>query len=191
MAKLYVGLVHYPIYNKRMDVIASAVTNFDIHDISRTCRTYDVARYYLIHPLDVQRDIIQKIIGYWQKGYGRTYNPDRSDALDRVCWQPDIEAAAQDIEQQCGQRPYIVTTDARIYPNTVSYGFMRQQLQEGERPVLLLLGTGFGIEAETMKSFDYILEPIYGACDYNHLCVRSAAAIILDRLAGEAWWEKQ
>ncbi len=191
MAKLYVGLVHYPIYNKRMDVIASAVTNFDIHDISRTCRTYDVARYYLIHPLEVQRDIIQKIIGYWQEGYGRVYNPDRSDALDRVCWRPDIEAAALDIAQQCGQRPYIVTTDARIYPNTVSYGFMRKQLQEGDRPVLLLLGTGFGIEAETMKKFDYILEPIYGACDYNHLCVRSAAAIILDRLAGEAWWEKQ
>lgn len=191
MAKLYVALVHYPIYNKRMDVIASAVTNFDIHDISRTCRTYDVARYYLIHPLEVQRDIIQKIIGYWQEGYGRVYNPDRSDALDRVCWRPDIEAAALDIAQQCGQRPYIVTTDARIYPNTVSYGFMRKQLQEGDRPVLLLLGTGFGIEAETMKKFDYILEPIYGACDYNHLCVRSAAAIILDRLAGEAWWEKQ
>ena len=191
MAKLYVGLVHYPIYNKRMDVIASAVTNFDIHDISRTCRTYDVARYFLIHPLDIQRDIIKKIIGYWQEGYGRTYNPDRSDALDRVCWQPDIEAAASQIEAACGQRPYIVTTDARIYPNTVSYGFMRRQLQEGDRPVLLLLGTGFGIEAETMKKFDYILEPIYGPCDYNHLCVRSAAAIILDRLAGEAWWEKQ
>lgn len=39
MADLYVGLVHYPIYNKRMNVIAGAVTNFDIHDISRTCRT--------------------------------------------------------------------------------------------------------------------------------------------------------
>ena len=36
MADLYVGLVHYPIYNKRMNVIAGAVTNFDIHDISRT-----------------------------------------------------------------------------------------------------------------------------------------------------------
>ena len=35
MADLYVGLVHYPIYNKRMNVIAGAVTNFDIHDISR------------------------------------------------------------------------------------------------------------------------------------------------------------
>lgn len=191
MADLYVGLVHYPIYNKRMHIIASAVTNFDIHDISRTCRTYDVRRYYIIHPLDVQRDIIKKIIGYWQEGYGRTYNPDRSNALDIVCWQADIEAAAQDIEAQCGKRPYIVTTDARIYPNTVSYGFMRKQLKEGDRPILLLLGTGFGIEAETMSKFDYILEPIYGACDYNHLCVRSAAAIILDRLAGEAWWEKE
>ena len=190
MAELYVGLVHYPIYNKRMHVIASAVTNFDIHDISRTCRTYDVKRYYIIHPLDVQRDIIKKIIGYWQDGYGRTYNPDRSNALDIVCWQADIEAAAQDIEAQTGKRPYIVTTDARIYPNTVSYGFMRKQLKEGDRPILLLFGTGFGIEAETMSKFDYILEPIYGACDYNHLCVRSAAAIILDRLAGEAWWEK-
>ena len=190
MADLFVGLVHYPIYNKRMHVIASAVTNFDIHDISRTCRTYDVRRYYIIHPLDVQRDIIKKIIGYWQEGYGRTYNPDRSNALDIVCWQADIEAAAQDIEAQTGKRPYIVTTDARIYPNTVSYGFMRKQLKEGDRPILLLFGTGFGIEAETMSKFDYILEPIYGACDYNHLCVRSAAAIILDRLAGESWWEK-
>ena len=191
MAELYLGLVHYPIYNKRMHVIASAVTNFDIHDISRTCRTYDVKRYYIIHPLDVQRDIIKKIIGYWQDGYGRTYNPDRSNALDIVCWQADIEAAAQDIEAQTGKRPYIVTTDARIYPNTVSYGFMRKQLKEGDRPILLLFGTGFGIEAETMSKFDYILEPIYGSCDYNHLCVRSAAAIILDRLAGESWWEKE
>ena len=136
-------------------------------------------------------NIIKKIIGYWQDGYGRTYNPDRSNALDIVCWQADIEAAAQDIEAQTGKRPYIVTTDARIYPNTVSYSFMRKQLKEGDRPILLLFGTGFGIEAETMSKFDYILEPIYGSCDYNHLCVRSAAAIILDRLAGESWWEKE
>lgn len=189
MSNLFVGLVHYPIYNKRMHVIASAVTNFDLHDISRSCRTYDVKKYYIIHPLDVQRQIIEKIIGYWQKGYGRVYNPDRSDALDRVCWQRDIEAAVKDIETICGKKPYVVTTDARTYPNTVSYLQMRQILQSDERPVLLLLGTGFGIEAETMKKFDYILEPIYGCQEYNHLCVRSAAAIILDRLAGEAWWE--
>lgn len=191
MADLYIGLVHYPIYNKRMNIIAGAVTNFDIHDISRTCRTYDVKRYYIIHPLDVQKEIISKILNYWQEGYGKVYNPDRADALARVSWQKDIETAALDVEAQTGKKPYIVTTDARIYPNTVSYTFMRKQLQEGDRPILLLFGTGFGIETETMKSFDYILEPVYGPCDYNHLCVRSAAAIILDRLAGEAWWEKK
>lgn len=191
MADLYIGLVHYPIYNKRMNIIAGAVTNFDIHDISRTCRTYDVKRYYIIHPLDVQKEIISKILNYWQEGYGKVYNPDRADALARVSWQKDIETAALDVEAQTGKKPYIVTTDARIYPNTVSYTFMRKQLQEGDRPILLLFGTGFGIEAETMKSFDYILEPVYGPCNYNHLCVRSAAAIILDRLAGEAWWEKK
>ena len=68
MADLYVGLVHYPIYNKRMNVIAGAVTNFDIHDISRTCRTYNVQGYYIIHPLEVQKQIIDKILSYWQEG---------------------------------------------------------------------------------------------------------------------------
>ena len=38
MADLYVGLVHYPIYNKRMNVIAGAVTNFDIQAITSSTR---------------------------------------------------------------------------------------------------------------------------------------------------------
>ena len=121
MADLYVGLVHYPIYNKRMNVIAGAVTNFDIHDISRTCRTYNVQGYYIIHPLEVQKQIIDKILSYWQEGYGKVYNPDRADALSRVLWQPDIASAVQTIAERTGKQPYVVTTDARIYPNTVSY----------------------------------------------------------------------
>lgn len=44
---------------------------------------------------------------------------------------------------------------------------------------------------EMMKQFDYIVEPIYGAGTYNHLCVRSAVAIILDRLLGEPWWNQK
>ena len=129
MADLYVGLVHYPIYNKRMNVIAGAVTNFDIHDISRTCRTYNVQGYYIIHPLEVQKQIIDKILSYWQEGYGKVYNPDRADALSRVLWQPDIASAVQTIVERTGKQPYVVTTDARIYPNTVSYSFMRSCLR--------------------------------------------------------------
>lgn len=190
MANLYLGLVHYPIYNKNMQVIATAVTNFDIHDISRTARTYDVKKYFLIHPLEVQSEIIKRITDYWQHGYGKTYNPDRSNALERVTYTSSIESAIAAVTEIEGQAPVTITTDARTYPNTVTYGFVRKLLHSGDKPLLLLFGTGFGMEQETMNSFDYVLEPVYGLCDYNHLCVRSAAAIILDRLAGEAWWEK-
>lgn len=190
MANLYLGLVHYPIYNKNMQVIATAVTNFDIHDISRTARTYDVKKYFLIHPLEVQAEIIKRITDYWQNGYGKTYNPDRSNALQRVTYTASIASAIDAITKLEGQMPITITTDARTYPNTVTYGFARRLLKSGDRPILLLFGTGYGMEQETMNGFDYVLEPVYGPCDYNHLCVRSAAAIILDRLAGEAWWEK-
>ncbi|MDD4321073.1 MAG: RNA methyltransferase, partial [Acidaminococcaceae bacterium] len=59
----------------------------------------------------------------------------------------------------------------------------RKLLKQGQEPIFLLLGTGFGMEKETMAKFDLILEPIWGPGSYNHLCVRSAAAIMLDRLA--------
>lgn len=190
MADLFVGLVHYPIYNKRMQVIATAVTNFDIHDIARTARTYDVKKYFLIHPHNAQKEIIQKIIGYWQHGFGRVYNPDRSEALDRVAYVADIAAAIDEVRKMTGKEPVTVTTDARVYSNTISYQKARDMLQKGDRPLLVLFGTGFGMEKETLVAFDYILEPVYGPSNYNHLCVRSAVAIILDRLAGEAWWQK-
>ena len=52
----------------------------------------------------------------------------------------------------------------------------------------LLLGTGYGMTKEAMDSADYRLTPIEGAGEYNHLSVRSAASIILDRLLGPPWW---
>ena len=171
MADLFVGLVHYPIYNKRMQVIATAVTNFDIHDIARTARTYDVKKYFLIHPHNAQKEIIQKIIGYWQHGFGRVYNPDRSEALDRVAYVADIAAAIDEVRKMTGKEPVTVTTDARVYPNTISYRKARGMLQNDDRPLLVLFGTGFGMEKETMAAFDYILEPVYGPSNYNHLCV--------------------
>ncbi len=190
MADIYVGLVHYPVYNKNMQVVATAVTNFDIHDIARTCRTYGVRRYYVIHPLDTQREIINKILHYWQEGYGQIYNPDRNEALKCVSWTDDIGNAVRAIAAETGHQPLVVTTDARRYPNTVSYTALREIMQAEKRPLLLLFGTGWGIEEATMAEFDYILEPVCGPSDYNHLCVRSAAAIIMDRLAGEEWYKK-
>jgi len=45
-------------------------------------------------------------------------------------------------------------------------------------------GTGRGRAREVLQESDYILAPIEGVLDYNHLSVRSAAAIVLDRMMG-------
>ncbi|WP_418792558.1 RNA methyltransferase [Phosphitispora sp. TUW77] len=172
-----------------MDVISTSVTNLDIHDIARISCTYDVRRYYVIHPLDTQRKLIQDILNYWQKGYGATYNSDRKAALDKVALIQGLEETKEEIRKETGFSPTVVTTDARVYPNTVTFRDLRQKLRDGS-PYLILFGTGWGIEKQTMLECDYILEPVYGPGDYNHLSVRSAVAIILDRLLGEVWWSR-
>lgn len=191
MAPVYIGLVHYPIYNKHMQVITTALTNYDLHDISRSARTYNVRTYFLIHPVESQREMAERIMKHWQTGAGSTYNPNRREAFEETALVPTLKDAVDRITQECGEAPAIVTTDARVYPNTVSYRFMRKEIHEGTKPVFILFGTGYGMTREMMKEFDYILEPIYGGGTYNHLCVRSAVAIILDRLLGESWWTKE
>ena len=186
---LYVGLVHYPIYDKNFNVIATAITNYDLHDISRSSKTYGVKKYFIIHHVQGQLDMVHKIIGFWESPAGRKYNSYRTQAFDIVDIRPSIEAAVAAVTEAEGKRPYVVTTDARVYANTISYKDLRRKREEDNTPILLLLGTGYGMTKETMEQFDFILEPIYGAGDYNHLSVRSAAAIILDRLAGEEWWK--
>jgi hypothetical protein len=185
---VYIGLVHYPIYNKNGEVITTAITNFDIHDIARTARTYNINKYYIIHPLESQVSLAKEIMDYCQTGYGGGYNPDRREAFKILELIPSIEQAIEDIYEKYGVRPLIITTDARKYNNTISYKEMRHKIENGTVPCLVLFGTGWGIENSVMKNFDYILEPIYGSCDYNHLPVRAAVAVILDRLLGEVWW---
>lgn len=189
-ANLYIGLVHYPIYNKNNEVITTAITNYDVHDIARAARTYDVSAYYIIHNIPEQRSLVEKIMNHWKEGFGSQYNKDRQDAFSHVVLENSIRNAIQDVEVREGERPIVVTTDARTYPNTVTYTKMRHHLTEESRPILILFGTGYGMTKETMAEFDYILEPIYGHSEYNHLSVRSAVSIILDRLRGEAWWTK-
>lgn len=190
MSSVYLGLLHYPIYNKNNEIVATAVTNFDIHDIARAARTYNISRYFVIHPLDSQVELVQEILGYWQKGYGAQYNPDRHDALSIVETVRDIEACVSRITEETGERPIIVTTDARQFPNTISYMNLREKIAQSGRPCLLLFGTGWGIERSVMAQFDHILEPVLGAGEYNHLSVRAAVSIILDRLLGEPWWAR-
>lgn len=190
MANLYIGLVHYPIMNKHKEIITTAITNYDIHDIARATITYDVSKYFVIHNIPAQRELASTIMEHWRSGFGSTYNPDRKDAFTEVELVNSIRRAVEMVEEMEGVMPIIATTDARTYDNTITYKAMRSHLENDTRPVLVLFGTGYGMTKETMEDFDCILEPIYGHGEYNHLSVRSAVSIILDRLRGEAWWEK-
>ena len=190
MANLYIGLVHYPIMNKHKEIITTAITNYDIHDIARADITYDVSKYFVIHNIPAQRELAATIMEHWRSGFGSTYNPDRKDAFTEVELVNSIRRAVEMVEEMEGVMPIIATTDARTYDNTITYKAMRSHLENDTRPVLVLFGTGYGMTKETMEDFDCILEPIYGHGEYNHLSVRSAVSIILDRLRGEAWWEK-
>ena len=184
MGDLYLALIHAPVYNKNMQIVATSITNLDIHDIARCAATFGLKRYYVVHPVETQRSLAQRIMAFWQEGFGAEYNPDRQQAFARVRLAVDLQEVREEIKQEQGHYPALVATDARKYSNTISYTAMRARLDQEESPVLLLFGTGWGLARELMESTDFILEPIYGPGEYNHLSVRSAVAIILDRLRG-------
>ncbi|SHH15225.1 hypothetical protein SAMN02745221_01803 [Thermosyntropha lipolytica DSM 11003] len=187
-AKVYIALLHYPMYNKRMDVITTSITNLDLHDIARASRTYDVDGFLVIHPSENQHNLLREIVAYWQEGYGGKYNPDRKEAFELLRTFYTLEEALAYIEKETGKKPLTVATDARVYPNTVSYRDLKTRIKEEDGVYLILFGTGWGIKKELMEACDYILEPIEKGRSYNHLSVRSAVAIILDRLLGEEWY---
>ena len=53
-----------------------------------------------------------------------------------------------------------------------------------DRPVLFIFGTGRGLTQERLMASDFLLKPVKSFSDYNHLSVRSAVAIVLDRWLG-------
>ncbi len=189
-ARVYIALLHYPMYNKRMEIITTSIGNLDLHDISRVARTYDVDAFFLIHPSPSQQELVKDIISYWQDGYGGYYNPDRKEAFNIVESAGTLEAVQEYLRETNGDKPITVATDARLYPNTVSYRRLRTMVFNEEKQFLLLFGTGWGIQKEVMEICDYILPPIEAGRSYNHLSVRSAVSIILDRLLGECWFNR-
>jgi hypothetical protein len=180
---LDIALIHYPVINKTGETIGSAVTNLDIHDIARAARTFGVDHYYIVTPYGDQQALVAEILGHWQTGHGATYNPARKAALDRVKITESLAATIAQVTEQRGRRPLILTTSARVQKNSISYRETRRRIEAGE-PILLLFGTAHGLAPELTETADYTLPPIESTTDYNHLSVRSAVSIILDRLLG-------
>lgn len=181
---LDVALVHYPVWNKRQEIIGSAVTNLDIHDIARASKTYGVNRFYIVTPYPDQQQLVGEIIDHWRQGYGARYNTDRKEAfaIIKVC--PTVEDLYDEYARQGLRRPLTVATSAQGgHGKQLAYDALRQRLADGEH-CLILFGTGWGMAPALMDSVDALLPPVGGFSSYNHLSVRSACAIILDRLLG-------
>lgn len=178
-----IALVHYPVINKLDDIIGSAVTNLDIHDIARAARTFGVDNYHIITPYEDQLELVEEITHHWQKGYGATYNPARKDALDMVFTSKSLEETVDRLTEKRGKKPLLATTSAIAQETSVSFTECRNMIEEGQS-ILLLFGTAHGLAPEIMSMADINLPPISGGGSYNHLSVRSAVSIILDRLLG-------
>lgn len=169
--------------SKRGEVIAAAVTNLDLHDIARAARTYGVRRYYVVTPLVDQKTLVRRIVAHWLSGAGAHYNPDRGAALEIIRLKDSLDGALKHIHGRDGKWPLVVATSSRQHRGAARYGCLRRILQAGD-PCLLLFGTAWGLAPEIIQTADMVLAPISGHTAYNHLSVRSAAAIVLDRLMG-------
>lgn len=178
--KLNVALMHYPMKDKQGDTVATAITNLDLHDISRSCRTYSVENYYVVTPIVAQREIASRVINHWMDGFGSTYNPNRMEAFSHTMLMDSLSEAVLDIEKLHKKRPLIVATTAR--PDRATITAKHLGVISEEQPVLIIFGTGWGFADEVLETADYILEPIEGVGEFNHLSVRSAVAILLDRI---------
>jgi len=176
-----VALVHYPVINKSGNIIASAVTNLDLHDMARASRTYGVTKFYVVTPLKDQKELTQKIISHWTSGTGSIMNPDRREALELICIRDSLNAVMEDISVGGNGYPKTVVTSAKESPVCITFTELRKML-EGINSYLLIFGTGWGLAEDIVLKADYQLEPVKGNTDYNHLSVRSACSIILDRL---------
>ena len=182
-ADLSVALLHDHMVDKNGRHITASLTLIDLHDLARSSRTYGVKNLYIAHSSEAMRKLANLLKAHWEVGHGAEYNPNRKVALARVEICETLEQVMADIEKRAGIKPILVATSAREGGNRISYEQLSEKLMQGT-PHLLMLGTGWGMSEELLARADLFLGPIRGLENYNHLSVRSACAIMLDRLLG-------
>ncbi|HEX4069249.1 MAG TPA: RNA methyltransferase, partial [Candidatus Babeliales bacterium] len=182
----YVALMHTDVLiGDEKRVGNSSVTSVDIHDIARSSKTYGIKEFFIVTPLVDQQKIVQKMLDFWKKGIGFEYNRCRYDAIQLVQLMASLQDAVKRVEELEGKKPLIITTSAKEVPTEQIISFYDQtKVWATDRPVLLLFGTGQGLAPFVIEQSDYLLVPVEGFSDFNHLSVRSAVAIILDRWLG-------
>ncbi|MDA1001074.1 MAG: RNA methyltransferase [bacterium] len=186
MGRVYIGLLHHPVLDRAGRVVTSSMTGLDLHDLARAGRTYGVGGLFVVHPSAPQRRFAQRVLDHFLGEDRLEIHPNRAEALEMVEVVPDIGHVLEAIERREGVRPLLVGTSAREREGALGYADFRRTLLGGAAPVLILFGTSWGLAPEIAGRADHWLAPIRGEIEtgFNHLSVRSAAAIVLDRLLG-------
>jgi len=184
MSSIYLALVHSPVLNKKGELVTTSVTNLDIHDIARSCRTFGIAQYFIVTPLLAQHQILKNLLGHWETDRANVYNPDRKDALGLITVVNQVDEAIDWVEKREKVAPLVVVTGASFNHPTGSAKDLKDKLKFDKTPAIVLFGTGWGLPASLTERAHYLLDSIKGYSEdgYNHLSVRSAVAIYLDRL---------
>lgn len=182
MGSVYCALVHHPVVDRQGEEVTTSVTNIDVHDIARSARTYGLRGYFVVSPIEAQHLVVQRIIDHWCSGAGKERFAERGEAIALVRLSTSIDEAIAAIEAEEGAPPRLVVTSARPGTGRSNYAEEAARLRTEDGPTLLLFGTGHGLSDRVLRRADAFLEPIAGPSEFNHLSVRAAVAITLDRL---------
>jgi len=181
MGAVSLAIVHYPVLDKRGEIVSTSINNLEMHDVARSCMTFGVELCYIVTPLDKQRAIAGQLVEHWRSGYGRKYNPDRAEALGKISIRKTLGEVMAEFD---GLKPHVIGTSSRQRDISIGYDDLKEWVVSDSRPFLLLFGTGWGLPPEIVSGCERTLLPIKGPGDYNHLSLRVAIGIILDRLFG-------
>lgn len=186
MRRIAVALLHYPVLDRSGQEVTTAITNLDVHDIARSACTYGIERYYVVHPVAAQRELVLRVREHWVNGAGKLRIPDREAPMRGVVVVPTIEAALNDWGQ--GESVEFWTTSAADAEGALAHDAAAERLQTEGPSVLLGFGTGWGMSPRLHQLASFRLQPIQSprTDGFNHLSVRAAAAILFDRLLGKA-----
>lgn len=185
----YVALMHTQVLPQADRVGDTSITSLDIHDIARSSATFGIKNYFVVSRLKDQQNILKTFLDFWMSDEGKDYNLTRFQAVSRIIPAINFEDVFSKIREIEKVDPIVITTSAKTYdfnnngPKFIDY-YCQGEVFEQKRPVLFVFGTGQGLSDEILNKSDYLLLPINGMSDYNHLSVRSAVAIILDRWLG-------
>lgn len=179
---LHCALIHHPVWLDRKKVGTTSLTNLDVHDIARCSCSYGLGSFTVVTPLQDQQAILDSLCAHWREGAGGAANPDRATAFARVHKAGTLQEAVEQLQARTGQRPLLVGTSARDEGDMLPGDILAAL---AERPVLLLFGTGHGLAPQVLETCEGVLRPLRFMNGYNHLPVRGAVAITLDRILGD------